>query len=104
MRSVVATNLEEQVAGVTEELHSALLAAGDPLSDCARALQARPSHDWAGASYYLESAWPAVVKALSWYTSISASIGRRCLQWRKHFGQRRAEVSAGAHAWAEQRP
>ena len=54
MRSVVATNLEEQVSGVTEELHSALLASGDPLSDCARALQARPSVDWAGASYYFK--------------------------------------------------
>ena len=51
MRSVVATNLEEQVSGVTEELHSALLAAGDPLSDCARALQARPAVHWAGAGF-----------------------------------------------------
>ena len=43
MRNTVANNLEEQVSGVTEDLHSALLAAGDPLSECARALQARPT-------------------------------------------------------------
>ncbi|KAK9838450.1 hypothetical protein WJX81_000079 [Elliptochloris bilobata] len=39
MRTAIAFNLEDQVSAVAEELHSALLAAGDPLCDCARALQ-----------------------------------------------------------------
>jgi len=40
MRSAVASNVKQQVSAVAEELHSALLAAGDPLSPCARSLQA----------------------------------------------------------------